>query len=311
MPSLIEALAASIEPPVAVFLASFLSIVAGGFLVNVYRHGRIMRMVSGTPTERIASATQGYTELHGKAVRLKGPEIWSPGGCRCVWYRTWHGAFEEASRDGAVVFEGLGDDVAIQDLKGFMQGFTGKESDELFAIQDGTGLCIIDPEGAVVEPSKREWRRMGLGMGHTVREHYIFAGDDLYVAGQFRTLNHEGVAQELSAEVGARIRFWKQERMPELVAEFDRNRDGELDPQEWKAVREKAIGEIEREYRQRAMDDTPHLIHAPDDGAPFIIAAVREGDYLRSLAKRQWQRSAVAVVLLLLAGGLLSLKGLV
>ncbi|MDX1454555.1 MAG: hypothetical protein R3217_03780 [Gammaproteobacteria bacterium] len=271
------------------------------------RDGRLLRIIAGTMTERVASATQGYTELHGKAVLLKGPVIRSPGGRACAWYRTWHTEPPVTAEDERSVFMTTYKHTPGQ-LQNYKNTMFGESSDELFGIDDGTGICIIDPEDAGVLPSARAWRITN--GARRFREHYILEGDDLYVCGWFRTLNHEGIEHERGAEVAARIGLWKRTGMPELLAEFDRNGDGELDPDEWQAVRDKAIKEIEREYRQRVLDRTPHLIHAPADGRPFIIGAATEPDLLDQLKKRIIVRSLLASGILAVIFYVLDLRGM-
>ena len=170
------------------------------------------RIIEDTPTARIRSAHQGYVELTGQAQLIDGPPIIAPlTSTPCCWYQY------KIEKKGHKHWRTLESDT----------------SDELFLLDDETGRCVIDPEGAEVTPSERSvWygtsrypqerspasqkvehppllkiakmlnTDMGLGGRYRYTEERIFAGDTLYALGHFKTqdeLDQQVDQQELTS----------------------------------------------------------------------------------------------------------------
>jgi len=92
-----------------------------------------LRHVSDTPTSKIRSAAQGYTELKGRVALAEGqPPLIAPlSGAACVWWQ-----YE-------VKYKSFADK---------------KCSTDSFCLDDGTGQCRVNPEGAtIIEHTMREW----------------------------------------------------------------------------------------------------------------------------------------------------------
>jgi len=108
----------------------------------LYRSGlKKLRHVSDTPTSKIRSAAQGYTELKGRVALAEGqPPLIAPlSGAACVWwqYEVKYKSFAEK-----------------------------KCSFDHFYLDDGTGQCRINPEDAtIIEHTIREWNH------HTLLPH--------------------------------------------------------------------------------------------------------------------------------------------
>lgn len=246
----------------------------------------LIRLIDGTPTQKVRSCTQGYAELAGQAVMLSGEEIRSPGGRRCVWFRSRLLSGPPPDESGSreeLKYEGLGLDASR---------FGIKQSDHLLGIVDDTGLCIVDPEGAEILPSTRQ-RRLTLN-GYPAVEHFILENDHVYVIGHFETPDVAGLTHDRRTEIAARVGHWKKTAFPELVAEFDGNGDGELDQDEWTAVREHAKQTVAAEYRQRAFGKEVHLMRNPDGGRKYLIAASTEGALTKGTRREMWLGFAVA-----------------
>ena len=91
---------------------------------------RRRRAITDTPTSRIASAAQGYVELSGQGRALDDPPLYAPlTQAPCLWYR-----FQIEERTG----------------QNKWQTIDSGESDVPFILEDGSGRCVIDPDGAEI-----------------------------------------------------------------------------------------------------------------------------------------------------------------
>lgn len=255
---------------------------------NIYR----ARLIEDTPTSRIRSAPQGYVELIGEAAMMRGEPVIAPlSGTPCCWW--------------SYVIEHKDHDEKIWSLK------RAAKSDSLFLIRDETGECIIDPDGAKITPSERQvWsgpnampsagpdRGYGtvyrdfrfLGMNISINktfdgeyrytEETILPGDPLYAIGLFHSLGESDRQAIRDDRIKGRLRQWKADHAS-LLKRFDRNRDGQIDLDEWESVRRVARQEVVRE--QMAEDQQP--IHTLSDTGsarrPLLISTREEFDIVR------------------------------
>ena len=261
--------------------SSLLGLVAAGLLYGALRCLGHKRMLENMPTALVRSAAQGYTELRGMAELMAGEPIRAPASLRvCVWYRykIEHLAKSGQGRDRRKTW------VVVE------QG----TSDNLFHLTDTSGSCAVDPDGAKVHATPREvWygqaprpagfrppeRKLlsrwfeSVGKSYRYTEHLIRPGDGLYVIGQFTT--HGGSATAplgSNDQVTERLRAWKRDQAA-LLREFDANRDGQIDAQEWAAVRARVMREAQAE-RGGTGDPPPVDVigQTRDRRRPFIIA---------------------------------------
>lgn len=269
-----------------------LALVMGICCYGILYYGRRAWRLADTPIARIRSAPQGYVELYGRARLLPGPPILAPlSGLPCAWY---HYRVEERSEGGRWWPVDAGD------------------SDNLFALDDGAGHCIVDPEGADFIKTRRDiWygslggarthALWGIGAAYRYTEQRILPGEELHVIGQFRTVGGLREAPDTRREVTNLLERWKRD--PRRMALFDRNGDGRIDAEEWEAARRAAHQQVRREQWQYAADPEVHLLANPGDPSrPYIIAAFREES--RLIRYFQW-RAAGCLLLALLGGGLL------
>lgn len=255
------------------------------------------RLIENTPTSRIRSAAQGYVELDGTARLLPGQEIRAPlSGKSCCWwsYRVqkhetdWHNG-RRSSRWRTV---------------------DSGTSDSLFLLSDPTGDCIVDPHGASVVPSVRQsWRGQSprpafvpdkipwLQFGdYRYEEQRLQVGDAVYALGAFRTqIAHLQIDE--TGDVNELLRDWKADQK-ELLARFDGNGDGRLDPQEWDTARRAAVDQVRQEHLRRSTDPDIHVLAHPTDGRPFLLSTLPQSH----LVRRYRLTGAAALVLSLLAG---------
>ncbi|BCX89067.1 hypothetical protein MIN45_P1437 [Methylomarinovum tepidoasis] len=241
---------------------------------------RLARLIEDTPTARIRSAPQGFVELVGRAVMLEGEPVIAPlSGRYCVWYRyrveAWRQGFGQRGR-WRVVEEG--------------------ESEALFALEDGSGRCIVDPAGAqVVTHHENTWRSdERLPPGHhdpfgayRYQECRLEADDPLYALGWFQTLRGSG-EDSLKAETASLLRRWKADRAA-LLQRFDINRDGEIDPKEWRLVRKQAERTVLRQRLQRQAPAAVNLLQRPPRrGQPYVLSSYPQAYLSRRYRWQGW-----------------------
>jgi membrane protein implicated in regulation of membrane protease activity len=246
------------------------------------------RIISNTPAERIASATQGYSRLAGRGKLLGGSQIYLPGtGVPCLWYRITYRQVRRTRGFGFLFFSDSGFDSMDDD-----------ESDGSFLIDDGSGTaCAVDPEGAEMRVGRYNSRRRG---NILMERWYLMPGDRIEALGEFFTLGSIDVDLNTSRQIGELLESWKADRR-ELLRRFDQDGDGELSMQEWEAARAAARQEVERTQREALAEPEAHLMRKPKDGRPYLIADRSLDSYARQL---WWWSIAHGLVFVLAAAAL-------
>ena len=274
--------------PIDEFLTLF-ALGAGAFVIAAvvaYRSLTHKRLIEDTPTSRLRSVSQGFVELQGIAGVFEGEPIVSPvSRVACCWYR-----YSVQERRG-------------NSLKNEDRWYTieSETSTAIFKLDDGTGICGIDPEGARVTPSlKKVWysnerhpwyeaATSGLAgwLGqkrYRFTEERIEVGAELYALGHLTT--HGGAAPSLAeSDVAQILREWKADKA-QLLARYDRNGNGEIDMDEWEQARQDARQEALAHHQAAAVAPAVDLLAKPRTGGqPFLLAAANE-DELRGRHQR-------------------------
>ncbi len=231
---------------------------------------RWARLIEDTPTSRIRSAAQGYVELEGVARLLGGEPILAPLSRRtCAW---WSYRVEERVQD--------------RNRRRWRHVASGV-SEHIFLLEDDSGSCVVDPDGAEVMPSARDTSYgdtphpvagppvvrgfVGLGNRYRYSESRLDVGAATYAIGWFRS--DTGADPRSAAEdVTALLREWKREPRT-LLRRFDRDGDGALSLEEWERAREEAHRQVVEERGQRAALPGIHMLTRAHDGRPFLLAA--------------------------------------
>lgn len=183
---------------------------------------RHARLIADTPTSRIASAAQGYVELRGRALPLDSGTLYSPvDGLPVLWYRL---RTEERQRNGQWRF------------------LHSQESDTSFLLDDDTGICAVDPEGAEMLVRRRDTSIRG---DRRYTQWSLLRGDPIYVIGEFGTLGSIQPDLDTHAQVGQLLSAWKADPA-HLLERFDLDGNGELDLREWELARKAARREVLR-----------------------------------------------------------------
>ena len=260
-------------------------------LITAWRSLAHKRLIEDMPTTRLRAAAQGYVELTGTARLFPGEPIVSPlTGQPCCWYRyaverREHG-HDRRERTRWVRVE-------------------GGESAQLFQLDDDTGRCAVDPEGATVTPSASHvWfghtrvpprRRAvgrasrwfgGMGRAYRYREEIIEIGSPLYALGFLRTHGGAALPADITADAGALLRDWKADPAA-LLARYDRDGNGAIDVDEWEHARRDAHAEItaRRATRDAAPPAVDVLSRPPVAGQPYLLAARHEQDLTEHQAR--------------------------
>lgn len=265
-------------------IATVGSFASGWWCINNLKKARYLL---DTPTSKIRSAAQGYVELYG--VLQEGAEQLSAplSGESCVW---WSFSIDEQIRSG-------------KDNKRWQQ-VEKSSSAALLCLSDGSGDCLIDPVGAHVIPmTKRVWygsarhprkeqlhknflQSMLSGVKrYRYSEQRLHVHEPLYAIGDFFSRGGGRDTFDLSASQGALIREWKQDYTG-LLRRFDRDRNGQLDQQEWQSVRDSAKVEAQRLHRMRSAAPVQHYLRKPEESQPFILSSYGEDDIAKRL---YWQ----------------------
>lgn len=289
-------------------ITALLAAAVMGLFYLTFRNLRRARLIEDTPTAKVRSAPQGYVELEGWARCMDGAPVYAPlSGAPCAWYRY---EVEKHVSDGK---------------SSNWQTVESGTSEAIFHLQDDTGVCIVDPDGADIHPSIQQvwygstarpphgpghestgWfgRISGtlLGGNYRYSESRIRNHDPLYALGLFTNPGGEDAITPLSMEVGDLLRQWKRDPA-ELLRRFDKNGDGQIDPREWEEARQAAEQIVLKQRAGRPPQAEVCVLRKPSaKGQPFILAAAQQG----SLAGRYRRRAFFAMLGFLLSGAGLS-----
>jgi hypothetical protein len=221
---------------------------------------RRLRMVRDTPTSRIASAAQGYAELigHGKPLP-EAPLLSKLTVLPCLWYR-YHVERRDSNNKWHTEERG--------------------QSEDPFVLEDDSGRCVIDPNGAEILTSHKDtWSKDN----YRYTEWTLLHLDTLYAIGQFRTFGGSSVTLDANEEIKNVLAEWKQ-NMPDLYKRFDLNNDGQLDMQEWMLARQAAKREAAKRMETERNQPDVNYLFQPPDGRLFLISNLPQD----KIERRYW-----------------------
>jgi hypothetical protein len=263
------------------------AVIGGGAMA--LRWLQVARLIEDTPTSRVRSAAQGYVELTGRGLPLDGTQNLAPLTQRpCVW---WNYRVSRKQEGG----KGRSDS---------WQTVSSGHSGQPFLLDDGTGQCIVQPEGAdVVSSESTTWygdtpwpTTVPGGPSRTGERDYryfeerIYEQERVYALGEFRSHGPQA-GLDLQAAVTALLAQWKDDQAG-LIERFDVDGDGRISLEEWEKARAEARRAVAEQARDRPSVDTLHVLSKPDGGRLFLIAALPPGD----LAKKYRRRAMFAFV---------------
>jgi hypothetical protein len=212
---------------------------------------RRMLAIDSTPTSKIASAAQGYVELVGRALPHPGGALRSRFTLLpCVWYQY---RVEQRQADGKWHTTESG------------------RSDESFLLDDGTGVCLIDPENAEVLPRRTEV--MTKGQDYRCTESLILPQEQVYAIGEFSTIGGENTDLNLDRDVSELLSEWKRNK-PTLLKRFDLDGDGQISEKEWMLARSQARRDVRKTHNEIRTQPGTNMLHQPRDGRLFLISNI-------------------------------------
>ena len=233
------------------------------------------RAVLDTPTSRVGSAAQGFVELQGTARPVDGQDILSPvTQLPCLWYRY---VVEQRRRDTWEVID-------------------SDESIAAFELDDGSGVCLIDPAGAQIESSHKELRTLG---DQRQTEWVLLKGDTLNAIGEFCSVRGEDQVLDTHADEGALLADWKSDQTS-LKQRFDLDGDGEISQREWMLARLAARREVSRRHAEILASPARNQLCRPADRRPFLISNLSRQHMGRNYTL--WAGLYIALLLVMLGG---------
>jgi hypothetical protein len=126
-------------------------------------------------------------------------------------------------------------------------------------------------------------------------EEIIVENAQLSVLGDLRT-SSTSVTNALEDEVAAKLVAWKADQAT-LLARFDANHDGRIDPTEWEQARAAARTEVEQDRLRRPPQPSRNWLRKPSEGRPYLIAALSP----EKLAAKDGRRAIAALGLTLVS----------
>lgn len=222
---------------------------------------RRTRAVADTPTSKVASAAQGYVELIGTGKPLAGAPLLSPlTHLPCLWFR-----YTIERKDS--------ENKWVQESKG--------ESDASFILDDGTGECVVDPDGAEMLVTKKDSWIEG---DRRYTQWLLIERQTIYALGQFATRGSVDLDLNVAEDVKHLLAEWKS-RPADLLHRFDLDKNGQLDLKEWELARAQARREVLANHRELRASAELHVMHLPQDGRHYIISDLDPG---RLASKYRW-----------------------
>ena len=253
-----------------------------------FRAWRQNRLVGDTPISRVRSAAQGYVELRGRGIPMPNARESAPlTGKPCTWWRyEIEERNSESRRSWGVVDSGT--------------------SDAPFLLDDGTGQCLVYPQGAEVFANAKDvwygstsWPdvRIPDGTGFFGKLADVLLSGGRYRYTEYRMQPHEPVCAlgeyrsggngTLSPDraVAELLRAWKQDQKS-LLARFDANHDGVVDGEEWEHARAAAHQQVVEAMLVKPQSEELSVLAKPADGRAFLLSASDGESLARSLRRR-------------------------
>jgi len=229
--------------------------------------------IGSTPTSRIASAAQGYVELVGRALPHPGGALRSRFTLLpCVWFQY---TVDQREADGK------------------WHRVERGRSDDSFLLDDGSGLCLIDPENAEVLPRRTDVSTKG--RDYRCTESLILPNEQVYAIGQFSTVGGENVNLNRDRDVSELLAEWKRNK-PALLERFDLDKDGQISEKEWMLARSQARREVRKTHNEIRTQPGTHMLHQPSDRRLFLISNIDPQKLHRRYTIWAWLHLLVTIV---------------
>jgi hypothetical protein len=141
----------------------------------------------------------------------------------------------------------------------------GYVEDEPFVLDDGKGRCLLYPRQAEIVTRP--------GDTHFSWLKAIYPGQTLYVLGELQTLRGDNMPINRRERLAAVLADWKHDQH-QLLQNFDANGNGQIDPDEWLAVRQAAERWVEDDLREQQRAPGTHVMVGATAGQLFLITNI-------------------------------------
>lgn len=243
------------------------------------------------PTSAVRSAAQGHVVIEGRGRQLPGEPVRAPLSTRrCLWWR--YTIFEKG--------------------RGGWQPIERRTSERLFALEDDSGSCLIDPAGADVGAAQRlRWHgrqpmpagRFGipaLFARYRYEEELLKERAELRATGLLRTQRAaDGGHFDETEEMRALLEDWKLDQQ-KLMRRSDADRSAPAALGKWETQRRAALQALHDDQIERGVTPGLHVLSKPVDGRPLILSAT---PLHRIVARHRWR--AFCGFLMLVGGSVL------
>lgn len=288
---------ATLEPGDFWVVVGLLALFAAISFLFTFRSVSRARLIENTPTSKIRSAAQGFVELEGIVQPAATGPIEAPlTGTPCCWF-----SYQIERRHD----------------KGWDTVEEGR-SDEPFVLADDSGTCLVCPREAEIHSDRkhtwqgnerhpRQLTADGFNLARLLTgsptyrytETYLCADMPLYALGLFQSRDELEVREEVQTERRTLLHQWKKDPSG-LLARFDRNGNGQIDPEEWEQARLSAQRQATLIQQGKVAHAPPHRLIKPK-GHPFLLSTQPQWE----LARRQRYRALGSLLAFFVIGGLL------
>ncbi len=225
---------------------------------------RRTRAVDDTPTSKITSAAQGYVELYGIGKPLGGLPLLSPvNQLACLWYRYT---------------------IEHKDSKGNWSQESSGESDASFIVDDGTGQCVVNPEGAEMVVTKKE---VWVSGDQRFTQWTLIELQKIYTLGDFITRGSVDLELNVEQDTGQLLAEWKKEPAT-LLKRFDLDNNGQIDLAEWELARSQAKREVLANHRELRAAPELNVMQRPADGKMYVISDLSPANISKKYRLWSW-----------------------
>lgn len=151
----------------------------------------------------------------------------------------------------------------------------GYFEDKPFVLEDAKGRCLVNPHWVEVIAAPADTHLWWLPA--------IYPGQAIYALGELRTYGGENMHVNKRQRLMEVLATWKSQPYL-LLQQFDTNRNGQIDPEEWPAIRAAAEQWVDEDLREHKAKPGTHILDAPRIGQWCVITNIPP----EKLAKRYY-----------------------